>query len=82
MSVVLYSSGCPMCKVLETKLNQKNIKFEISDNLDYLVEQGVQTLPQLGINNSLIDFKNSCNLVNQYDGNTDFESFVASKKSE
>ena len=32
MEVVLYSSGCPKCQVLESKLMAKGIPFKITNN--------------------------------------------------
>ena len=32
--VVLYSTGCPKCKVLEKKLNADKIEYSISDDID------------------------------------------------
>mgnify|MGYP000092228102 CR=1 FL=1 len=64
--IILYSNGCPKCRVLETKLGAKNIKFEKSDNFDKLLEQGKQSLPVLEVDGSLLDFPTANSWVNNY----------------
>ncbi len=64
--VILYSNGCPKCRVLETKLNAKNIKFEKSENFDKLLEQGKQSLPVLEVDGELNDFPEANSWVNNY----------------
>ena len=33
--IILYTTHCPRCKVLETKLNNKNLEYTIVDNVLY-----------------------------------------------
>ena len=53
---ILYSTGCPKCKVLETKLNMKHIKFEICEDVDLMLTKGIQQLPCLEIDGKLMSF--------------------------
>lgn len=45
----LYSTNCPRCKVLEKKLNHRNINYEIVKDFDYsyLIEKGFNSAPVL-----------------------------------
>ena len=36
--VILYSTGCPKCQVLKSKLDSKNISYELFDNKDKRAE--------------------------------------------
>lgn len=54
--VTIYSTGCPRCNVLKTKLAQANINFDVSDNIDYLIEKGYQSVPILDVDGKLMDF--------------------------
>lgn len=56
MSVVLYTTGCPKCKVLETKLKQKGIEFEIVDDLDVMNKKGFMEVPKLVIDDKVMNF--------------------------
>lgn len=64
--VVLYSNGCPKCRVLEAKLSAKNIEFEKSNNFEKLLEQGKQSLPFLEVGGELLDFVTANTWVNDY----------------
>ncbi len=62
---ILYSTNCPKCKVLETKLKNKNIEFEICDDVDLMLSKGIQQAPYLEIDNELMDFSNAIKWVNE-----------------
>lgn len=62
--VVLYSTNCPRCRVLEKKLNEKNIIFELVNDEDVMIEKGFMTAPMMEIDGSLYDFKNAVDWIN------------------
>ena len=67
--VYLYSSNCPKCKILETKLNQKHIDFSIKnseDDLQELFNEGFREMPVLEVDNKKYSFGNAVKLVNNY----------------
>lgn len=63
--VVLFSTGCPKCRVLEQKLNQKNIDFTLSDNIDEIIEKGFMTAPVLKVDDDYLEFGQAIKWVNQ-----------------
>lgn len=63
--LVLFSNHCPKCTVLEKKLNQKNIEFEISSDFDEIKELGFQFLPVLKVNGEYLDFMEAVNWINK-----------------
>ena len=67
-SVVLYSTGCPKCIILEKKLTQKNIQFEINNDIDEMQEKGFMSLPMLEIDGNVMDFKTAVDYVNDLGG--------------
>lgn len=56
MSVILYTTGCPKCKILEAKLAQKGISFSIEENLDEMIELGYQSAPLLKVDDNIMEF--------------------------
>lgn len=58
--VKLYSTHCPKCNVLEKKLKENNIEFEIIDNIDDVIafgrEHDKNTAPLLDIDGKVMDF--------------------------
>ena len=62
--IVLYTTHCPKCKVLESKLDKKNIEYNICEEINIIQNIGITTLPTLEINNKMFSFKDAVNWVN------------------
>lgn len=65
--ITLFSTNCPKCKILEQKLNQKKIIFEISDNVQEIIDQGFMTAPVLKVNDTYMDFGQAVKWINDPD---------------
>lgn len=65
MIVTLFSTHCPKCRVLETKLKQKNIEFSTIDNVDEMLSKGIKSAPYLEVDNELMDFNTAVKWVNE-----------------
>lgn len=57
LNVILFSTHCPKCHVLESKLKQKNIDYEEVNDVDVMAQRGFTTVPMLEINGVVYDFK-------------------------
>ncbi len=66
MKIILYSTHCPRCNVLQSKLKAKNIEFEEVNDVDVMVERGIQVAPMLEVDGKLLDFGAAVKLVNEY----------------
>lgn len=66
--VTLYSTHCPKCVILEAKLIQKNIKYQINDDVDLMEKKGFLSLPMLEVDGSTLDFGNAVRWVNEHEG--------------
>ena len=64
MQVVLYTTYCPKCKVLEKKLLQKNIVYEEVTNVDVMTEKGFMSVPVLEVDGKVMDFKAASDWIN------------------
>lgn len=54
---ILYSTGCPRCKVIEQKLNEKNIPYKVCTNMDDMITHNIYTVPMLDTpETGLMDF--------------------------
>ena len=62
---ILYSTGCPKCKVLETKLNNKNVNYNVVTNVDEMLSKGIKSAPVLEIDGNVMDFASAVKWVNQ-----------------
>ena len=45
--ITLYSTHCPQCRALETKLQRKNIEYNIIDDKDVMLSLGFKAAPVL-----------------------------------
>lgn len=68
MSITLYSTGCPKCTILKKKLDQKNIGYEINNDVDLMQEKGFMSLPVLDVDGEILDFGGAINWVNSTEG--------------
>ena len=66
MSIILYSTGCPKCNVLEAKLNSKSIKYEVCRDIEVMQSKGMMTAPNLEVDGKLMDFGAAIKWVREY----------------
>lgn len=64
MSIVLYSTGCPKCRVLKSKLEEKGIEFVENNSIEEMTELGIAQVPVLSVAGVLLDFKKAVTWVN------------------
>ena len=65
-NIILYTTHCPKCRVLETKLKSKNIQYvEVSDEI-IMQEKNIEFLPMLEADGVLMDFATANNFINNY----------------
>ncbi len=62
--IVLYTTHCPKCRVLETKLRRKNIPFQECTDVEVMKSLGLQTAPHLKAADRLMDFAEANAYVN------------------
>lgn len=62
--ITVFSTDCPRCKVLCSKLEESGIQFEIEkENFDELIEHNLQTAPVLKYKNEYYQFGEAINLI-------------------
>lgn len=64
MDIVLYSTHCPRCTVLEKKLKSKGIKFEVETSIDDMLALGITQVPMLRVDDKLLNFAEANTWVN------------------
>ena len=66
MKVVLYTTHCPRCMVLEKKLNAKNIDYVENTNVDLMIDKGIMAVPVLEVDEKQLNFKEANEWLNNY----------------
>ena len=65
MKVTLYSTHCPKCVVLEKKLTEKHIDYDIVSDEDLIIEKGFMSVPMLEVDVEVYDFSKAVKWVNE-----------------
>lgn len=63
-NIILYSTGCPKCNVLKSKLDSKDIKYTTNNSIDEMTSLGIDTVPVLYIDDKRLEFKEAVDWVN------------------
>lgn len=66
MEIILYSTHCPRCKVLETKLKQKNLQFTEETDAGIMNSLGIKSAPSLGVDGKIMRFKEAVDWIKAY----------------
>ena len=45
--MTLYTTGCPKCRILEKKLNDKSVEFEKCEDTKIMADLGITSVPVL-----------------------------------
>ena len=62
--IILYTTGCPRCHVLETKLKQKNIEYVECNDVEEMEKKDISSVPCLDVDGDLMDFGNAVKWIN------------------
>lgn len=63
-NIILFTIGCPKCNVLKTKLDRAGIHYVICEDKNKMIEQGITLLPMLKINDSILNFNQAVEWIN------------------
>ncbi len=66
MNVILYSTHCPKCNILEKKLKEKNITYTEINDVNVMTEKGFITVPMLEVDGTVMDFKAASSWIMNY----------------
>lgn len=54
--IILYSTHCPKCTILEKKLKDKGVIYDEVNDADYMVNLGFTEVPMLVVNDRIMGF--------------------------
>jgi glutaredoxin len=65
--IKLYTTGCPQCNVLKSKLDSKGIEYEVITSLEVIQDiaksKGFRSVPILEVDGNYMDFISSIKYI-------------------
>lgn len=62
--ITLYSTHCPRCNILEKKMNEKGINYEVETDTDLMQKMGFTSVPMLKVDEEIMDFPTANQWIN------------------
>lgn len=69
-NVVLYSTGCPNCKLLKKRLEQKGITFTENTDKQQMLSMNFVRVPVLEVDGERMDFSKANKWIDNQEGST------------
>jgi hypothetical protein len=63
--LILFTTNCPKCKILEKKMDDKKLNFKLETDVTELIDMGFTTAPVLKIDNDYLDFGKAIKWINK-----------------
>ena len=65
MNLIMYSTGCPKCRVLKTKLDTSGLPFTVNDDIDEMMALGFRSVPVLSVDGEFYTYADAVRWVNE-----------------
>lgn len=63
--IIFYSTGCPKCRILKKKLDEKGIQYETCSDEERMIVLGLTEVPALGIEGNILSFTDAVKWINE-----------------
>ena len=63
--VVLYSTGCPRCKVLKKKLDTSGVEYVENNSVEDMLKIGISSAPVLDTGDARLSFEDAVQWVRE-----------------
>lgn len=67
-AIILFSNGCPNCRMLKSILDKANIKYAENNSIDKMLSLGIDTVPVLSVDGVLYSFKEAKEYIANLNG--------------
>ena len=64
MGVIMYTTGCPKCKILKKKLDEKKVEYEEETDVEKMKSMGIDRVPMLSVDGKLLSYLEAVKLIN------------------
>lgn len=62
--IVLYTTHCPQCQILEKKLQAKEVNYSVCEDIDTMLARGFRSAPNLEVDGKIFNFAEAIAWVN------------------
>ncbi len=66
--ITLYTTNCPKCKILEEKMVEKNINYDVVTSVNVMKTMGFYSAPILEVDGKFMKFAEANNWINEQEG--------------
>ena len=63
--ITLFTIDCPKCKILEKKLSQANVEYEVCKDRETIASKGFDLMPVLDVDGQIMNFGEAVKWVNE-----------------
>lgn len=63
--VMLYTTGCPQCKVLSGQLEKRGVSYEKCTDVEAMLKMGITSVPMLCVDGELMNFQKALQWVKE-----------------
>lgn len=63
--IIMYSTHCPKCLILEKKLNKAGIDYKVCEDKQIMTEKGFDLMPVLDVNGQVMNFSEAVKWINE-----------------
>lgn len=63
--MTLYTNNCPKCKILKQKLDEKGFQYEVSNDMNLLINKGYKTVPILEVEDIYMTYIEAVNWIKE-----------------
>lgn len=71
--IIFYTTHCPKCNVLKKKMEDLKIPYILNEDVQEMMELGIQNAPTLKIGEDLYDFSAAIKWLREYEKETNIE---------
>jgi len=64
--MILYSTGCPLCKTLERKMDEAGVSYTVINDEDEMIRLGFQSVPVLYANSKYMGFAEAMKYITEW----------------
>lgn len=58
-TIILYSTGCPQCRILKERLDAKGISYQICSDVETMKTKGISSVPVLEVDGELLRMRDA-----------------------